>query len=114
MRFLNYFPKAETEECDQENLNVSDTYGTTTPCLATYSLEVGARFSLKIATKTSLRGKKTQIFRVTFLKQKRSSVTKITEVCKRFGIIIPCLATYFLEVGARVSLKVEKRGKKNS
>ena len=114
MRFLNYFPK-ETEECDQENLNVSDTFGTTTPCLATYSLEVGARFSLKIATKTSLRGKKTQIFRVKVtLKQKRSSVTKITEVCKRFGIIIPCLATYFLEVGARVSLKVEKRGKKNS
>ena len=32
---------------------------------------------------------------------------KDRSACHRFGIIIPCSATYFLEVGARVSLKVD-------
>ena len=39
-------------------LNVFDQFGITIPCSATFSLEVGARISLKVATKGSVRGKK--------------------------------------------------------
>ena len=44
--------------------------------------------------------------------------TKILNVFDQFSITIPFSATYFLEVDARVSLKVatkgSRRGKKNS
>ena len=53
-----------------------DQFGITIPCSTTYFLEVGARLSLKVATKGSLRGKKTEKFR-----------------------FLSCSATYFLEVG---------------
>ena len=54
-----------------------------------------------------------------FLKQKRRSATKKIEVLNnKFGILIPFSAIYFLEVGARISLKVatkgSSRGKKSS
>lgn len=39
--------------------------------------------------------------------QKRSDTTKVTYV---FAIFITCSATYFLEVNARVSLKVATNG----
>ena len=43
---------------------------------------------------------------------------KVWNVFDQFGIAIPCLATYFLEVGAHVSIKaatkVSIRVKKNS
>ena len=53
MRSLAYFPKAEMEECDQEDWSVSDKFWITTTCSATYQLEVGAAVSLKAATKAS-------------------------------------------------------------
>ena len=46
-------------------------------------MEVGGRFSLEVATKGSLRGKKTL----------------------KFGIIMPSSVAYILEVSAHVSLK---------
>ena len=38
---------------------------------------------------------------------------KFWNVFSQFGITIPFSATYFLKVGARVSLKVGNKGKKN-
>ena len=58
-RFLDYFSKAKTEECDQEDLSVSDTFGIVTPCSATYHLDVRTPVSLKLATKASFGGKRT-------------------------------------------------------
>ena len=81
MRFLDNFSKAEGEECDQEDWNVSDTFGIITLCSATYHLEVGASISLKAATKASFRRQKNSEnsdFQVTFLKQKgRSAIKKM-------------------------------------
>ena len=47
------------EKCDQKDWNVSDKFGIIIPCSATYFMEVGARVSLKVATKISFRAKKT-------------------------------------------------------
>ena len=69
LRFLDYFSKAETEKCNQEDWSAFDKYGITTACSVTYFLEVNARFSLKGTTKASFRGKKTlkiSVFRVLF------------------------------------------------
>ena len=52
-------------------------------CLATYFLEVGAHFSLKVTIKASLRGEKILkilIFRLLFQKQKRRSANKEIDV----------------------------------
>ena len=46
------------KECDQKVWNVFDRFGITIACSDTYFLEVGARVSLKVATKRSIRGKK--------------------------------------------------------
>ena len=56
MRFLDYFSKAKTKECNQGDCNFYDKFGITTHCSATYYLEVGAPVSMKAATKASLRG----------------------------------------------------------
>ena len=51
--------------------------------LETYFLEVSAHASLKVATKASCRSKKIKkfsIFKARFLKQKRGSTTKKSEV----------------------------------
>ena len=76
-------------------------------------MEVGARVSLKVATKVSIRGKKLQKFRICGC----FSITKTEEwdqkVCNlfyQFGISLSCSATYFLEVGARVSMKLATKG----
>ena len=49
------------EECDQKVFHKECFYqfGITIPCLTTYFLKVGAGVSMKVATKGSLRGKKT-------------------------------------------------------
>ena len=47
------------EECDQKVWYIFDQYGISISCSATYFMEVGARVSLKVATKVSIRGKKT-------------------------------------------------------
>ena len=49
------------DECDQKVGNVFDQFGIAIPFLATYSLEFGARVSLKVATEWSIRDKKTLI-----------------------------------------------------
>ena len=51
LRFLGYFLKVETRECDQEDWSVSNKFENITPCSAIYYLEVSAPFSLKAATK---------------------------------------------------------------
>ena len=56
-RFLGCFSKAKAEECHQKVCNVFDQFGITIPCSAAYFLEIGARVSLKVATKGSLIGK---------------------------------------------------------
>ena len=69
-------------------------------------LEVSGRVSFKVATEGSLRGQNT-------LKQKCRSATKKFEmnlVSDEFGFGKPCSTTYFLEVGARVSLKLATKG----
>ena len=77
-------------------------------CSATYFLEVGARILLKVVTKGSFRGKKSKNLASLgyFSEAKMDCDQKDWRVFNRFGIIIPCSATYILEVGARVSLKV--------
>ena len=42
---------AETEECNLEDWNVSDTFGIITPCSTKYHLELGEPVSLKAAAK---------------------------------------------------------------
>lgn len=46
------------EEYDQKDWVFSDKFGITIPCSVAYFMEVGARISLKVATKGSVRGKK--------------------------------------------------------
>ena len=50
LRFLEYFSKAKTEECDQKSSSVSDKFGINTTCSTSYHLEVNAPVSLKAAT----------------------------------------------------------------
>ena len=66
------FLKKKTEECNQKVGNVFDQFGIAIPCSATYFLEVSVRFSLKVATKQSIRGKKNSQnldFQAVFLKK---------------------------------------------
>ena len=58
-RFLGYFSKAKTEKWLQKVSNVSNHFGITIPCSATYFMEVGARVSLKLTTKGSVKCKNT-------------------------------------------------------
>ena len=74
LRFLDYFFKAETEKYNQEDWNISDTFGIITLLLPTYHLEVGVPFSVKLATKASFESKKT------FLNEKWRSATKKNQV----------------------------------
>ena len=74
LRFLNYFSETEAEEYNQEDWSVFDEFGIITPCSAPYHLKVGARFSLKVATKASFGGKETSEnldFRVVFYSKNR-------------------------------------------
>ena len=64
------------EECDQKISNVSDQFGITMPCSATYFLKVGARVSLKA--------------------KMEGCNQKVRNVFDQFGITIPGSATYFL------------------
>ena len=77
-RFLGCFSIVKTEECDLKVGNFFDQIGINIPCSATYFVEVGARVSLKIATKVYIRHKKNSEnlnFSVVFLKSKRRSAT---------------------------------------
>ena len=90
-----------------------DQFGITITFSATDFLEVGARVSLKVATKVSPRCKKDWKFRFfgTFsIAKTKECRLNVTNVFDQFGISIPCPATYFLEVGAGISLKVVTKG----
>ena len=78
------------EGCDQEDWNFSNKtwsdcnkFGMIISSSAPYFLEVDVRFSLKVVTKASYRGKKSSEnldFQDTSLKQERISVTKKIEM----------------------------------
>ena len=115
-------------ECVQNNLSLSDKFGTCIPCSASFFLEVFACVSLKRSTKVFFRGKK--LLKLRFLDY--FSKTEMEECdqedwnfsnknwsdCNKFGMIIYSSAPYFLEVDVRFSLKVvikaSYRGKKSS
>ena len=114
MSFSGCFSKAKTEECDKKVWNVFDQFGVNKPCSTTYFLEVGARVSLKLATKWFLTGKKKLwkfSFSGCFYKAKTEEFNqKVWNIFSQFGIGKPCSTKYFLEVGARVSLKLATKG----
>ena len=104
---------AKTEECDQKVWNVFDKFAITIACSATYFLEVGACVSLKVATKASIEVKKTLKIRILGCFSKVKAEKCDSEVWKffdQFGINIPCSATFCLEVGTRIWLKVATKG----
>ena len=97
----------KTEECDQNFWNIFDQFGITIACSATNFLDVCARVLLKVATKVFVEVKKFWKFR--FLGPLSKAKTeecdqKVWNVFDQFGITIPGAATFFLEVGAPVSL----------
>ena len=59
LRFSGYFSKAKTEECDQKNWSECNKIGMNISSTATNFLEVGACFSLKVASKALFTGKET-------------------------------------------------------
>ena len=78
-RFYSCSSKTKTEECNQKIWNFSAKSGMPLPGSATYSLEVGARLSLKVVTKGCFRGKNNSEnldFTVIYVKQTRRSATK--------------------------------------
>ena len=109
------------EECDQKVWNFFNQFDIILLCLAAYFPEVGARVSLTVVNKGSTRGKKLWKFRFLgcFSKAKIEECDqKVWNAFNQFDITLPCSVRYFLEVGARVSLKVAikgpRRGKENS
>ena len=99
---------SKTEQCDSKKLSLTDKF-TMLMCLHKYFLEVCSHALLKVATKGSFRGKKSECLAILghFSEAKsKEYYQKKWSSCNRFGIIIPCLAKYFLDVGALVSLKV--------
>ena len=58
--FLGYFSKAQTEQCDQKKISLSDKFGMLISGLDTYFREVSAHALLKVATETSFNGKKSE------------------------------------------------------
>ena len=108
-RFSGCFSKVKTVKSNQKVWDVFDQFGITIPCSSTYFLEVGARVSLKVATKGSLGGK--NILKIKFLgcfskAKTQECEQKVWNIFDQLGITIRCSPTYFLKVGARVSLKV--------
>ena len=110
------------EECDQNVWNVFNQFGIAILFSARYFPELGGCISLKVVTKGSPREKK-KLWKFRFLgcfskANMEECNQKVWNVFNQFDITIPCSATYFLEVGARVSCKIatkgSPRGKKNS
>ena len=110
---LTLFLKLKTGEWYQIDWSGFDQFFINIPCSAIYFLEVGAPVSLKVATKGSFRAKKLWTFR--FLGYFSNAKTeecdeKVWNIFYQFGISSLCSATYFLEIGARVSLKEATKG----
>ena len=112
-RTLGCFSKSNTEECGQKVWNIFEQIAVGKPCSTTYFLEVGARVSLKLATKGFLRGKNTlkiYLFRLFSKAKTEECDQKVSNVFDQFDIAKPFSTTHFLEVGARISLKLAIKG----
>ena len=88
--------------------SVYNNFGIIIPCEATYSLEIGPRVSLKVATKFLLVVK--ILLKLRFLEyfsraKKEECDHKSSSVPDKFGINTTCSTSYYLEVTAPVSLK---------
>ena len=114
--FLAYFSKSKTEKCDQKTLFFFDKPSMLIPCWNIYFLEVSGHVTLKTASKDYFRRKKVQQFSIViafFWAKTEECDQKDWAAFDHFGIIIPiitCSPTQFLEVGARVSMKVATKG----
>ena len=98
-RFLGWFSKWNTGECDRKFWNVFDQFGITIPCRVTYFLEVGARvYWWKFRFLGSFPKVDTE-----------ECDQKVWNVFDQLDITLLCSDTCFLEVGAGVSLKVAKK-----
>ena len=107
--FRLLFQSKNREVWAKKKLSLSDNFGMLISGLDTYFLEVSAHSLPKVATKIFFRGKKYKnlVFLGYFSDTKTEGYNlKDWSVCHRFDIIIPCSVTCFLEIGARVSLKV--------
>ena len=106
LKFLDYFSKRKTEECDQEDSSVSDTFEIITPSSPTYYLNKWHPFQW--ATKASFWGRKTENlnFEATFPKQKRSRAPKILSLSDKFEMLMSGLDTNFLEVSAEMKFSI--------
>ena len=114
-RFFGSCSKVKMEECKQNNWNIFDQFPISIDSLASCFLKVGARVSLKVATKGSIRGKKKKLWKFIFLgcfskasREKRDK--KVWNVFDEFNISIACWAICLLEVGARISLNAATKG----
>ena len=93
------------EEWDQSNLCFFHASEIFIPCLTISFGQMTAGFSLNVATNGEC-SSPMNISNVIILKQKRRSATKVTWVFPMILSSIPWVTTYFLEVSARVLLKV--------
>ena len=96
----------------QEKLSLFDKFGKIMSSLDTYFLEMSDNAILKIATKSSCRGKKYR--NLTFLgyfsdAKTKDCYQKDCSVYTRFGTTIPCSDSRFLGVDACLSLKVASK-----
>ena len=97
------------EECNQRKWSVCNWFGIIIPCSATYFLEVGARVSLKVATRVFFRCKKPvklenweARIRELRIREAEECDQEDWSVSEISGIITPCSGTYHLEVGIAV------------
>ena len=107
--FLRLFSTAKTKKCHQKTWSAFDEFGVNILCPAAYFLEVGACAWLKIANKDSFIGIKLLKFRFSgyFSKAKTEEChQKNWRFCDKVGMLMLAPNTYFLEVSARLSLKV--------
>ena len=101
------FLKQKRRSATKKTRSVFDELDIYIPCSATYSLEAGPPLWLEIAKKVLLEVKN-QKFRFSgyFFKAKTEECDKKDLVAfDKSGVSIHCSATYFLKVGAHVSLK---------
>ena len=109
IRFSCWSSQVKMEECDRNVWNVFNQFDVGKSGLTTYFLEVGARVSLKLATKGIPRGKKTLKFSFGGCFSKgntKECYQKFWNVFEKFFVITRSWNKNFLEVGARVSLKL--------
>ena len=101
------------EECHQKVWNIFSQFSVGKPCSSKYFPEVDARLSLKLTTKGLLKGKNLWKFGFSscFSKAKTKEWDKkVWNDFDQFGDSKPSSTTYFLQVGARLLLKLPTKG----